>query len=99
MSGINYRFNEWKQTGEPAEVWSPMSYRLISKNVQSQHFNGFKVGHILYLYHVKGMTAQEIKKHPGEAQGRTLCFGFVHLKLRDFSFIRLQNELVIVCND
>lgn len=61
---INYRFNEWRQTGETAEVWSPMAYRLVSKNAHVAHINGFNIGNVLYLHYVKGMTAQEIRKTP-----------------------------------
>ncbi|MFD4927699.1 hypothetical protein ACFWMS_02070 [Peribacillus butanolivorans] len=59
--GIDYKFNEWRVSGEQAEVWSPLAYRLYSKNVTSESVNGFRVGHILYLHHIKGMAAKEIK--------------------------------------
>lgn len=41
-----------------------MAYGLLSKNVASESVNGFKVGQILYLYHVRGKTAQEIMALP-----------------------------------
>ncbi|GIP62688.1 hypothetical protein J32TS6_12430 [Virgibacillus pantothenticus] len=61
---INYKFNQWRQTGETSEAWSPMAYRLVAKNVGSDTLNGYKVGNIIYLHHLKGMTAQEIKETP-----------------------------------
>lgn len=30
VMGINYRFHEWRNTGEPADALSPMAYRLLS---------------------------------------------------------------------
>lgn len=62
--GIDYRFNEWRASRETAEKWSPMAYRLLSKNVSSEHTNGFRIGHILYLHHIKGLSAREIKQTP-----------------------------------
>jgi len=59
---INYKFNQYRVSGEKAEAWSPMAYKLINKNVASDTVNGFKVGNILYLHYLKGMTAQEIRK-------------------------------------
>ncbi|WHY84690.1 hypothetical protein QNH39_18825 [Neobacillus novalis] len=61
---INYKFNQYRISGEQTEAWSPMAYRLISKNSASEHINGFKVGHILYQHHVKGLAAKEIRKTP-----------------------------------
>lgn len=60
--GIEYRFNEWRASGEQVKEWSPMAYKLVSKNVQSNNADGFKIGQVLYLHHVKGMTASEIRK-------------------------------------
>lgn len=60
--GIDYRFNEWRISGEKAESWSPMAYRLINKNIDAEFLNGFNIGHILYLHHIKGLTALEIRK-------------------------------------
>ncbi|WP_047981680.1 hypothetical protein [Ornithinibacillus contaminans] len=62
---INYRFNEWRNSGEPCDKWSPMAYRIVSKNTGSEQVNGFRIGHILYLHHIKGMTAKEIKEVAG----------------------------------
>ncbi|MEC2400916.1 hypothetical protein ABES35_08475 [Bacillus subtilis] len=59
---INYKFNQYRVSGETAEAWSPMSYRLINKNLVSDTVNGFKVGHILYLHHLKGMTVEDIRQ-------------------------------------
>ena len=60
--GIDYRFNEWRISGEKAESWSPMAYRLINKNIDAEFLNGFNIGHILYLHHIKGLTASEIRR-------------------------------------
>ncbi|OIU71204.1 hypothetical protein [Rossellomorea aquimaris] len=62
--GIDYRFNEWRVSGEKAEAWSPMAYRLLSKNATSEHLNGFRIGQMLYLHHIEGMSAKEIKHSP-----------------------------------
>lgn len=59
--GIDYRFNEWRVSGEKADAWSPMAYRLLSKNV-SEYVSGYRIGQILYLHHVKGLTAKEIRQ-------------------------------------
>lgn len=64
MSGINYRFNEWRQSGEKAEKWSYMATRLVSKNSEIDRVNGYTIGQVLYLHHIKGMTALEIRKSP-----------------------------------
>lgn len=40
-----------------------MVYRLV-KNIRSDSVNGFKVGHILYLHHIKEFEAKEIRKTP-----------------------------------
>lgn len=61
---INYKFNEWRQSGEKVEAWSPMAYRLLSKNVSADLVNGYKVGQVLYLHYIKGMSAKEIKQSP-----------------------------------
>lgn len=61
--GIDYRFHEWRISGEQAEAWSPLAYRLVSKNVHSDSLNGFRIGLILYLHHIKGMTAKEIQAY------------------------------------
>jgi hypothetical protein len=60
--GIDYRFGEWRNNGEIADAWSPMAYRLLSKNIGSEQVNGFRIGHILYLHHIQGMEAKEIKQ-------------------------------------
>lgn len=64
VTNIDYKFNTWRISGEKAEGYSKMTYRLLNKNLQSDNLTGYKIGHILYLHHLKGMTAQDIKKHP-----------------------------------
>lgn len=54
---INFKFNQYRVSGKTAQAWSPMAYRLVNKNTQSENLSGFKIGHILYLHHVKGMTS------------------------------------------
>ncbi|MGF6947541.1 hypothetical protein QF028_000034 [Neobacillus sp. B4I6] len=61
---INYKFNQYRVSGEATEEGSAMAYRLCSKNVTSEHISGYRVGQFLYLHHIKGMTAQDIKKTP-----------------------------------
>ncbi|KGA98118.1 hypothetical protein AJ85_18565 [Alkalihalobacillus alcalophilus ATCC 27647 = CGMCC 1.3604] len=60
---IDYRFNEWRVSGEQAEAWSPMAYRLCSKNSKTDLMNGYRVGDILYLHYLRGMTAKDIKQY------------------------------------
>lgn len=60
---IDYRFNTYRISGEQAEAWIPLAYRLVSKNVHSDSLNGFRIGLILYLHHIKGMTAKEIQAY------------------------------------
>ncbi|MCL1698319.1 hypothetical protein [Lysinibacillus sp. BPa_S21] len=59
------KFNVWKVSGKQAEVWSPMACRLVSKNTISNYMTGYRIGQILYLHHIKGMSAPEIKKVAG----------------------------------
>lgn len=59
---INYSFNEWRVAGETAEAWSPMAYRLISKNKNVEHLSGFRIGQVLYLHHIKGLSDKEINQ-------------------------------------
>ncbi|TCP30211.1 hypothetical protein EV207_10634 [Scopulibacillus darangshiensis] len=61
---IDYGFNEFRVLGEKAEEWSPMAYRLVSKNMTAK-ISGFRIGQVLYLHHIKGMSALEIKKAEG----------------------------------
>lgn len=60
---IDYKFNTWRVSGERAEVLSPLVYSLLNKNISAQYLNGYTIGHILYLHHIQGMTAQEIRQH------------------------------------
>lgn len=62
--GIDYKFNEWRISGGKAEAWSPMAYNLLSKNINSDAIKGFRIGHILYLHHIKGLSAKEIRQTP-----------------------------------
>jgi hypothetical protein len=58
---IDYRFNEWRVSGEQATVWSENAYKLVRADVG--RMSGMTIGAILYLHYVKGMTAGEIRKH------------------------------------
>ncbi|MGG6431923.1 hypothetical protein ACPF7I_06245 [Anoxybacillus sp. D401a] len=61
---INYKFNEWRVSGEKATAWSQKAYKLLRVNAdKSCVMSAHSVGTILYLHYVKGLTAQEIKKH------------------------------------
>jgi hypothetical protein len=59
---INYNFNKWRVSGETAEAWSPMAYQLISKNRNVEHLSGFRIGQVLYLHHIKGLSDKDINK-------------------------------------
>lgn len=59
---INYRFNEWRVSGEQAEVWSHNAYKLARLEVG--RVSGMTIGAILYLHFIKGMTASRIRKAP-----------------------------------
>jgi hypothetical protein len=58
---INYKFNIWRVSGEQATVWSEKAYKLVRADVG--RLSVATIGAILYMHHVKGMTASEIKKH------------------------------------
>lgn len=60
--GIDYKFNTWRVSGEQAKTLSPRVYNLLRLNTFSDSHSGWRVGAILYLHHVKGLTATEIKK-------------------------------------
>ncbi|MDG5789661.1 hypothetical protein QA612_19575 [Evansella sp. AB-P1] len=66
MSGINYKFNQWRQSGEQAQEWSSKAYKLLGCNTTSDTLNGYKIGKVLYLHHVKGLNAQEIRELSGK---------------------------------
>ncbi|QPA33221.1 hypothetical protein ISX45_10300 [Anoxybacillus caldiproteolyticus] len=59
---IDYKFNTWRVSGEKATVWSQKAYKLVRADVG--RISGATIGAILYLHHVKGMTASEIKNSP-----------------------------------
>lgn len=100
---LNYKFNQYRVSGEPVESWSPMAYRLVNKNAQSDSLNGFKVGHMLYLHHLKGMSAQEIRESSlghgiAIATVKSVLKGFGRqsgvgaLKAYDIAIYMIQNE-------
>jgi len=59
--GIEYRFNEWRISGEKATIWSPKVYQLLRLNASNEDINGFNIGKILYYHHVKGFSPPEVK--------------------------------------
>lgn len=58
---IEYKFNTWRLSEEQSEQWSNKAYKLLSYNNNSDQLNGFRIGQVLYFYHVKGMTAPQIR--------------------------------------
>jgi hypothetical protein len=62
---LNIKFNTWNDSGETAEAWSPKAYLLLSFNQSTQSFSGYTVGKVLYLHHVKGLSAPDIKDKIG----------------------------------
>lgn len=60
--GIDYRFGEWRNTGEPCDKWSPMAYRLLSKCERSPVASGYRIGQVLWLHHCKGLSPKEISQ-------------------------------------
>ncbi|EMI11501.1 hypothetical protein [Anoxybacillus gonensis] len=59
---INYKFNEWRVSGEKATAWSQNAYKLAS--IEVGRMSGMTIGAVLYLHCVKGMNASEIRKSP-----------------------------------
>jgi len=77
MSGINYKFNTWRESGNQAEEWSKKAYKLLSYNNQSDIISGFKIGQVLYYYHVKELQPKEIKKQIGQGMSVHLIKGII----------------------
>ena len=75
--GIDYRFNEWRVSGEKVETWSPMAYKLVSKCMNAERANGYRIGHILYLFYYKGLSYTEIKEVAGQGLHMSLIKGII----------------------
>lgn len=58
--GIDYKFNQWRVSGEKAPQWSQKAYKLLKVNLNKNGYTGELLGVILYLYFVKGMTVSQI---------------------------------------
>ncbi|WP_182006114.1 hypothetical protein [Priestia aryabhattai] len=57
---IDYRFNEWRISGEKAPELSKRAYQLLRST--EGVFSAQQVGEVLYLYYVKQIPKQEIRK-------------------------------------
>jgi hypothetical protein len=77
MSGINYRFNTWRESGDQAEEWSSKAYKLLNYNNQSSTLTGFKIGQVLYYYHLKGLQPKQIKDLVGQGMSVHLIKGII----------------------
>lgn len=71
-TGINYKFNTWRLSGEQAEAWSNKAYDLLRYNADSDMFSGFMIGKVLYLHHERGMNAKQIKQQVGQIPTNTI---------------------------
>lgn len=61
---MDYRFNTWRVSGEKAEEWSLLAYRLMRVNILAERNTGIRLGAVLYQHYVKGMSPSQIRKSP-----------------------------------